>query len=163
MTTISNSSAACNSSADVHCNTIILHCTAAFLLILIASLSTGSPNCPNTQIRDITEDSLVVSVQQLHRMWLPVRYHVKVTFYNMSVVTAHNSSFSGNGSVPVTSLQPGKVYNISVTPCNMAGCNESCDIQSVQITAVPTGGGEYGMQNHAVVIIMLHKLTCYSA
>ena len=102
------------------------------LLILIAPLSTGSPNCPNTQIRDITEDSLVVSVQQLHRMWLPVCYHVKVTFYNMSVVTANNWSCSGDGSVPVTSLQPGKVYNISVTPCNMAGCNESCDIHSIQ-------------------------------
>ena len=158
MTTISNSSAACNSSADVHCNTIILHCTAAFLLILIASLSTGSPNCPNTQIRDITEDSLVVSVQQLHRMWLPVRYHVKVTFYNMSVVTAHNSSSSRDGSVPVTSLQPGTVYNISVTPCNMAGCNKSCDMYSVQTNAVPTGGGEYGMQNHGVVMAILHSM-----
>ena len=149
----------CNSSVDVHCNTIILHCTAAFLLILIASLHTGSPNCPNTQVKDITEDSLVVSVQQIHRMWLPVCYHVKVTFYNMSVVTAHDWNCSGDGSVPVTSLQPGKVYNISVTPCNMAGCNESCNIQSVQTTAVPTGGGEYGMRNCAVVIIMLHNVS----
>ena len=76
----------------------------------------------------------------------------------MSVVTAHNWSFSGDGSVPVTSLQPGTVYNISVTPCNMAGCNESCNIQSVETAVVPTGGGEYGMQNHAVVIIILHNV-----
>ena len=117
------------------------------LLILIAPLSTGSPNCPNTQIRNITEDSLVVTVQQLHRMWLPVCYHVKVTSYNMSVVTAHNWNCSGDGSVPVTSLQPGTVYTISVTPCNMAGCNKSCDIHSVPTAAIPTGGGEYGMQN----------------
>ena len=121
------------------------------LLILIASLHTGSPNCPNTQIRNITEDSLVVSVQRLHRMWLPVCYRVKVTFYNLSVVTAHNVSFSGDGSVPVTSLQPGTVYNISVTPCNKAGCNESCDMYSVQTAAVPTGGDEYGMQNHIII------------
>ena len=134
-----------NSSADVHCSTIILHCTAALLLILIAPLYTGYPNCPNTQIRDITEDTLVVSVQQLHRMWLPVRYHVKVTSYNMSVVTAHNSSSSGDESVPVTKLQPDTAYNISFTPCNMAGCNESCDMYSVQTAAVPTRGGEYGM------------------
>ena len=117
------------------------------LLILIASPSTGSPNCPNTQIRNIREDSLVISVQQLHGMWLPVRYHVEVTFYNMSVVTAHNSSSSRDESVPVTPLQPGTVYNISVTPCNMAGCNKSCDIHSVQTATVPTGGGEYGIQN----------------
>ena len=132
-----------NSSPDVHCNTIILHCTAVFQLIIIDSLHTGSPNCPNTQIRDITEDSLVVSVQQLHWMWLPVCYHVKVTFYNLSVVTAHNLSSSGDGSVSVTSLQPGTVYNISVTPCNMAGCYEACEIHSVQTAAVPTGGGKY--------------------
>ena len=145
-----------NYSADVHCNTIIiLHCTAAFLLILIASLHTGSPNCPNTQIRNITEDSLIVSVQQLHRMWLPVCYHVKVTFYNMSVVTAHNSSSSDDGSVSVTSLQPGTVYNISVTPCNMAGYNEACKIHSVQTAAVPTRGGEYGMQSHGVVMAII--------
>ena len=150
----------CNSSANVHCNTVILHCTAAFLLILIASLSTGSPNCPNTQIRHITEDSLVVSVQQLHRMWLPVCYHVKVTFYNMSVVTAHNLSSSDDGSVPVTSLQPGTVYNISVTPCNMVRCNEACKIQSVQTATVPTGGGEYGMQSqqHVAVMAILHSV-----
>ena len=133
-------------------------CTAAFLLILIAFLYTGSPNCPNTQIRDIPEESLVVSVQQLHRMWLPVCYHVKVTFYNMSVVTAHNLSFSGDGSVPVTSLQPGTVYNISVTPCNMAGCSKYCEIHSEQTAAVPTGGGEYGMQRHGVVMAILHSV-----
>ena len=133
------------------------------LLILIAPLSTGSPNCPNTQIRNITEDLLVVSAQQLHRMWLPVCYHVKVTFYNLSVVTSHNLSFSGDGSVPgdgsvlVTSLQPGTVYNISVTPCNSAGCNGSCDMYSIQTAAVPTGGGEYGMQNH-MLFLMIHSL-----
>ena len=74
----------------------------------------------------------------------------------MSVVTAHNLSFSGNGSVPVTSLQPVTVYNISVTPCNMAGCNKSCDMHSVQTAAVPTGDGEYDMQNHGAVRAILH-------
>ena len=84
-------------------------------------------------------------------MWLPVRYHVKVTLYNLSVVTEHNWSFSGDGSVPVPSLQPGTVYNISVTPCNMAGCNESCDIPSEQTAAVPTGGRECGMPNRMYI------------
>ena len=139
------------SSTDVYCNTILhsyINPNSAtsydhVLSILIAFLHTGSPNCPNTQIGDITKDSLVVSVQQLHRMWLPVCYHVNVTSYNMSVVTEHNLSSSGDGSVPVTSLQPGTVYNISVTPCNMAGCNRSCEIHSERTAAVPTGGGEY--------------------
>ena len=70
------------------------------------------------------------------------------TFYNLSVVTAHNWSFSGDGSVSVTSLQPDAVYNISITLCNMAGCNKSCDMYSVQTAAIPTEGGECGMQSH---------------
>ena len=91
-------------------------------------------------------------------MWLPVCYHVKVTFYNLSVVTAHNWSYSGDGFVLVTSLQPGTVYNVSVTPCNTAGCNKSCEIHSEQTAAVPTGGGENGIQNHGVVIVTLHSV-----
>ena len=92
----------------------------------------GSPNCPIIQTTNISEYSFVVSVQQSHKTWLPVWYHIEVTLYNMSVITVHNSSISGDGLIDVKSLQPGTVYNISVTPCNMAGCNEACDIHSIQ-------------------------------
>ena len=103
-------------------------------------------------------DSLAVSVQQLHKTWLTVCYNVEVTSTNMSIVTMHNLTITIDGFVEVTSLQPGTVYNISVTPCNMAGCNKSCDMYSVQTASVPTGGGEYGMQNHGVGMAILHSM-----
>ena len=103
-------------------------------------------------------DSLAVSVQQLHKTWLTVCYNVEVTSTNMSIVMMYNSTITIDGFVEVTSLQPGTVYSISVTPCNMAGCNKSCDMYSVQTNAVPTGGGEYGMQNHGVVMAILHSM-----
>ena len=93
-------------------------------------------------------DSLAVSVQQSHKTWLTVCYNVEVTSTNMSIVMTHNSTITSDGFVEVKSLQPATVYNISVTPCNMVGCNKSCDMHSVQTAAVPRGGGEYGMQNH---------------
>ena len=110
--------------------------------------SVGSPNCPNIQTNFTKVDSFAVSIQQLHKTWLTVCYTVEVTSTNMSIVTMHNSTITSDGLVDVTSLQPGTVYNISVTPCNMAGCNESCDMYSVQTTVVPTGVGEYGIQSH---------------
>ena len=69
----------------------------------------------------------------------------------MSVLATHNSTITSNGSVVVESLRSGTVYNISVTPCNMAGCNKSCEIYSERAAAIPTGGGEYGMQNHKIM------------
>ena len=101
---------------------------------------------------------MAVLVQQLQKTWLNVCYNVEVTSTNMSIVTTHNSTITSDGFVEVKSLQPGTVYNISVTPCNMAGCNKSCDMYSVQTNAVPTGGGEYDMQNHAAVMIILHSV-----
>ena len=99
---------------------------------------------------------MAISIQQLHKTWLTVCYTVQVTSTNMTIVTMHNSTTTSDGFVEVKSLQPGTVYNISVTPCNMAGCNESCDIHSVQTAAVPTRGGECGMQNHVAAMVTLH-------
>ena len=101
---------------------------------------------------------MAVSVQQSHKTWLTVCYNVEVTSTNMSIVMVHNSTITSDGFVEVKSLQSGTVYSISVTPCNMVGCNRSCDMYSVQTAAVPTGGGEYGMQNHAAVMIILHSM-----
>ena len=89
-----------------------------------------------------------VSVQQSHKTWLTVWYNVEVTSTNMSIVTMHNSTIRRDSFVEVKSLQPGTDYNISVTPCNMARCNESCDMYSVQTAAVPAESGGYGMQSH---------------
>ena len=42
-------------------------------------------------------------------------------YYNMSVITVHNSTIAIDGLqlVNVKSLQSGIVYSTSVTPCNM--------------------------------------------
>ena len=120
---------------------------------VFSSLHVGSPNCPIIQTMFTKVDSLAVSVQQSHKIWLTVCYNVEVTSTNMSIVTMHNSTITSDGFLEVQSLQPGTVYNISVTPCNMAGCNTSCDMYSVQTTAVPTGGGECDMHNHGAVMI----------
>ena len=117
-------------------------------------VSVGSPNCPIIQNIFTRVDSLAVSIQQSHKTWLTVCYNVEVTSTNMSIVTMHNSTITSDGFVEVKSLQPGTDYNISVTPCNMVGCNKSCDMYSVQTAVVPTGGGEYGMQNHGAVMII---------
>ena len=121
--------------------------------------SVGSPNCPSIQPNFAKVDSLSVLVQQSHKTWFKVYYNVEVTSTNMSIVTLHNSTITSDGFVKVKSLQPDTVYNIAVTPCNMAGCNESCDMYSVQTNAVPTGDGVYGMQSHGVVVVIVHSVT----
>ena len=53
-----------------------------------------------------------------------------ITSYN-GLMVKYNSTLTGS-VFEVTSLEPDSVYNITVIPCNMAGCNESCDVHSVQ-------------------------------
>ena len=65
--------------------------------------------------------------------WLPEWYSVQVISYSGSIaVIVYNSTLKGPASFHVAPLEPDTVYNISVIPCNMAGCNESCDAYSVQ-------------------------------
>ena len=95
----------------------------------------GSPNCPavHTTVNTVL---LTISIQKLPVMWLPKWYYVEVSsYYNGSIAEVYNSTLKGSALFDVTPLQPGTVYNISVIPCNMAGCNESCDIHSVQTMA----------------------------
>ena len=81
----------------------------------------------------VNTTSLAASIQKSQMTWLLEWYYVEVTSYNDSIASiVHNSTLKGTGSFDVTLLQPGTVYNISVIPCNMARCNESCDIHSVQ-------------------------------
>ena len=77
--------------------------------------------------------------------WLSEWYCIELVSYNDSVaIIVHNSALKGSASFNVTSLHPGTVYNISVNPCNMAGCNESCDILSVQTESDTGTEGERG-------------------
>ena len=104
---------------------------------------TGSPNCPTVNTT-VTTSSLTVSIQNSQMMWLPERYCAQVLSYNGSIViTVYNSTLS----FEVTSLEPDTVYNISVIPCNMAGCNESCVVHSVQTESEMSKEGETSKQN----------------
>ena len=103
---------------------------------------TGSPNCP-TVCTIVNTTPLTVSIQKSKMTWLPEWYCVKAVSYNGSIATiVHSSTLNGSTSFEVTSLEPDLVYNISVTPCNMAGCNESCDVHSVQTLS----GGDIGLE-----------------
>ena len=78
--------------------------------------------------------------------WLSEWYSVEVISYSGSIaVIVYNATLKGPASFNLTSLEPGTVYNISVIPCNLAGCNESCDAYSVQSESETAGTkGEMG-------------------
>ena len=93
---------------------------------------TGSPNCPTVHTT-VNATTLIVSIQKLRMMWLPEWYCVKAVSYNEPIACiVHNTTLKGSTSFEVTPIQPDTVYNITVIPCNMAGCNKSCDVHSVQ-------------------------------
>ena len=93
----------------------------------------GSPNCPTVNTTVNTTASLTVSIQKSPMMWLPEWYYVEVSsYFNGSIAEVYNSTLKGPGSFDITPLVSGTVYNISVIPCNVAGCNELCDVHSVQ-------------------------------
>ena len=101
----------------------------------------GSPNCPtvNTTVNTM---SLAVSIHKsLSIRWLPEWYYVEVSSHDIGPeAMVYNSTLKDTASFEATSLQPDTVYNISVIPCNMAGCNESCDVHSVQTTQTGNEG-----------------------
>ena len=73
--------------------------------------------------------------------WLLEWYCVKAVSYDESIaIVAYNSTLKDTTSFEVTSLEPDTAYNISVIPCNMAGCNKSCDVHSVQTKSGGSGG-----------------------
>ena len=101
---------------------------------------TGSPNCPMVHTT-IINASLAASIQKPPMTWLPEWYSVQVISHNESIaVIVYNFTLKGTTSFDVAPIEPDTVYNISVIPCNMAGCNESCDIHSVQTESDETAG-----------------------
>ena len=110
---------------------------------------TGSPNCPTVHTTTIAAllALLAASIQKSPMKWLPEWYSVEVVSYRGSIaVIVYNATLKALASFNVTSLEPADtVYNISVIPCNMAGCNESCDAHSVQAESETAGTrGEMG-------------------
>ena len=112
-------------------NTVILCYICCKFLSFLFVYFTGSPNCPTINTT-VNSTSLTVSIQKTQMTWLPEWCSVKVLSCNESMGIMYNSTFKSPTSFHVTSLEPGTVYNISVIPCNMAGCNKSCDVHSVQ-------------------------------
>ena len=87
-------------------------------------------------------------IQKSQMTWLPEWYCVKVVSYNGSIASiVCNSTLKDTASFEVTSLEPDTVYNISVTPCNMAGCKVSCDVHSVQAESEMSAESETSKQN----------------
>ena len=85
--------------------------------------------------------SLAMSIHKSLWRWLPEWYHVEVSSHSIGPITmVYNSTSKDTTSFEVTSLEPEAVYNITVIPCNMAGCNESCDVHSVQNTQTGNEG-----------------------
>ena len=78
--------------------------------------------------------SLAVSIHKsLSIRWLPEWFNVEVSSHSIGPkVYNFTLKYLDPESFEVTSLEPDTVYNISVIPCNMAGCNESCNVHSVQ-------------------------------
>ena len=108
---------------------------------------TGSPNCPTVRTT-VNTTSFTVSIQKSQIMWLPEWYCVKAVSDSGSIaIVVYNSTLKDTTSFEVTSLEPDTVYNISVIPCNMAGCNESCDVHVVQTESEMSKEGETTKQN----------------
>ena len=125
----------------------ILYSNAVKSISVVPVHFTGSPNCP-TFCTTVNTTSLTVSIQKSQMTWLPEWYCVKAVSDNGSIASiVHSSTLNGSASFEVTSLEPDTVYNITVIPCNMAGCNESCDVHSVQTESEMRIEGETSKQN----------------
>ena len=137
-------------------NTVILCYICCKFLAFLLVYFTGSPNCPTINTT-VDSTSLTVSIQKTQMTRLPEWYSVKVLPCNESMgIILYNSTLKDPALFHVASLEPHAVYNISVIPCNMVGCNESCVVHSVQTesdTAAATG--EMGwMQNTYIAIVI---------
>ena len=112
-------------SAHIHVQIVLSH----MCFSLLSYTLTGSPNCPRVNTT-VNTTSMSVSIHKSLWRWLPEWYRVEVSsHFNGSIAIVYNINST---SIEVTSLEPDTEYNITVTPCNMAGCNESCDVHSVQ-------------------------------
>ena len=122
---------------------------------------TGSPNCPTINTT-VDSTSLTVSIQKTQMTRLPEWYSVQVLPCNESTgIVVYNSTLKDPALVHVASLEPDTVYNISVIPCNMAGCNESCDIHSVQTESDTAGTtGEMDRMHNTYIAIVTNRLRC---
>ena len=120
---------------------------------------TGSPNCPSVHTT-VSTTSLAAAIQKLQMKWLPEWYSVQVISYNGSIASiVHSSTLNGTTSFEVTPIQPDTVYNITVTPCNMAGCNESCDVHSVQTESEMSTEGETSKQNAPLYTLLNQSIS----
>ena len=84
---------------------------------------------------------MAVTIHKSLWRWLPEWYHVEVSSDSIgSKAMVYNFILKDTASFEVTPIRPDTVYNITVIPCNMAGCNGSCDVHSVQTTQTGNEG-----------------------
>ena len=136
-------------------NTVILcYICCKFLSFLFVHF-TGSPNCPTINTT-VDSTSLTVSIQKTQMTRLTEWYSVQVLPCNDSMGTAYNSTLKDPALFHVASLQPDTVYNIFVIPCNMAECNESCEVHFVQIESDTAGAT--GDRNNGYTLLLCHMM-----
>ena len=141
----------------IHAHSVLCHMCNSQLSYTL----TGSPNCPTVNTT-VNTTSLAVSIHKSLWRWLPEWYHVEVSsHFNGSIIIAYKYTLKNTTSFEVTSLEPDTVYNISVIPCNMAGCNESCDVHSAQAPMASGNEGEalctYTYTNTHVLMICIES------
>ena len=101
-----------------------------------------------------------VLIQNMQMTWSVERHPVQVISKQAIASIVRNSALNGSASFEVTPIQPDTVYNITVTPCNMVGCNESCDVHSVQTESEMSTEGETSKQN-APLYALLNQSTSH--
>ena len=120
---------------------------------------TSSPNCPTVHTT-INTTMFTVLIQKLQMTWLPETYSVHVISSRQSIASiVHTSTLNGSTSFEVTPIHPDAVYNISVSPCNIARCNESCDVHSVQTESEMSIEGETPKQNAPLYTLLNQSIS----
>ena len=122
--------------------------------------SFGSPNCPIIPTVITSKYSFVASVYNNHTRHF---YQCVIMLRSLSTTCqqsqyVHNSTTTSGSLVKVTSLQPGTVYNISVTSSNMANATRLViSIQLVQILR----NIEIHSNMHAHIILWTYSIIFY--
>ena len=128
-----------------------LHITACVLAITCALARTGVPGCAAVDVSATTDSSLRVTMRPGEQSGLlPVWFRVVVTSGD-----CHTRSFrtKSNNIIIPPCRQSGAEHNVSVLPCNAAGCNKGCPAYLINHTT-SEGTATPCIPNWAKILIM---------
>ena len=100
----------------------------------------GVPSCPVLNL-----SSLTAEVSSLSVTWTAVEHTLLPIWYQVMVSASDNYTWSQETTtnhVNISTSRPlaSTAYNISVTTCNEAGCNEGCPVYTTNETATEDTG-----------------------